>query len=200
VIQETLVVRENNSAQSELGGIIVSAVETNNGRAKLVVGRPGSPNLESTLSTGGAALFETPEGLFEVRVMSTTAVQVTVLLTQVSPRPGFAGGFVEQDSDNAPFTSAELVRIATSFQQIQRILSERSDVSPEQLDFVSRKLDDVQRVAEKLGRKDWINLVLGTLSSIVVSAAFSDPVRSALFQTAGAALSWLISGSVKLLP
>src|SRR5258708_117389 len=117
MVQETIVVKEHSSTQSKMGGIIVSAPSTLSGQARLVVGHPGLPNVTSELATGGAVLFETPEGLFEVRVMSNTSNDVTVLLTQLSPRPGIAGGFVDQDSDNAPFTPLELVKIAASLRQ-----------------------------------------------------------------------------------
>jgi len=199
LIQETLVIRQRNSIQAENGWVIVSAVETYPDSAKLVVGRPGLLNVEATLSVGDAVLFETPNGLFEVRVMSTGPTQVTVLVTQVSPRPGIAGGFIDQDSDNAPFTVAELGKIEESARQILNTMRARSDVSPEQLDFISRKLDDMQKASERMGRKDWMNLALGTLSSIIVTAAFPPDVAKALFRAAGDALTWLFNGGIRLL-
>jgi hypothetical protein len=132
--------------------------------------------------------------------MSATGLDVTVLLSQVSPRPGIAGGFVDQDSDNAPFTPPELLKIAASVQQIRQAMSERSDVSVEQLDFIARKLDGMQEASERLGRKDWMNLALGTLTSIIVSAALTPNVAKALLQAADIALSWLFGGGMKLLP
>jgi hypothetical protein len=201
MVQETIVVSERNSALAKMGGIIITAVETYSDRAKLVVGRPGLPNVESTLSVGSAVLFETPDGLFEVRVMSTSQViRVTVLLTQVSPRPGIAGGFVDQNSDNDPFSPPELARIAASVQQIKQAMSERSDVSTSQIDFIARKLDDMRGASERMGRKDWMNLALGTMTSVIVTAAFTPDVAKAFLQAAGVALSWLFGGGMKLLP
>jgi hypothetical protein len=200
LVQETIIVKENNSTQAELGGIIVSAVATYSGHARLVVGRPGLPNVESDLTVGGAVLFETPDGLFEARVMSSNLIEVTVLLSHLSPRPGIAGGFVDQNSDNAPFTQPELDKIAASVQQIRRAMSERSDVSPEQMDFIARKLDDMRDASERLGRKDWMSLAVGTLTSIIVTAAFTPNVAKAFLQVADAALSWLFGGGMRLLP
>jgi hypothetical protein len=201
MVQETIVINERSSAQAKMGGIIVSVVETYSDSAKLVVGRPGFPNIESTLGTGGAVLFETPEGLFEVRVMSTALVnKITVLLSQVSPRPGIAGGFVDQDTDNTPFTPPELAKIKDSVEQIKRIMSERSDVSASQLDFIARKLDDMREASERMGRKDWMNLAVGTMTSVIVTAAITPDVAKAFLQAAGVALSWLFGGGMKLLP
>lgn len=186
--------------QAELGGIIVSAVQTFSDNATLVVGCPGLPNISETLSVGGAVLFETPEGLFEVRVMKTSSAEVTVLLSHVAPRPGIGGGFIDQKQDNAPFTSEDLAKIKLSIEHIRRAIAERSDIAPEQLTFIGRKLDEMQAASERMGRKDWINLALGTLTSTVVSVALAPSEAKALFQVANAALSWLFGGGMKLLP
>ena len=100
--QERVVVNERDSAQTELGGLIVSAVHTFSDRVDLVVGRPGLPNIETTLRVGGTVLFETPdEGIFEVRVFSMTSVSATLLISHVSPHPGIAGGLVDQEPSNS---------------------------------------------------------------------------------------------------
>jgi hypothetical protein len=199
LVQETIVVKPYNSTQAKTGGIIVSATETSIDRATLVVGRPGFPNIERTLSTGGVVLFETSDGLFEVRVMSTWGGQVTILLSQISPRPGIMGGFVDQESDNAPFSPPELVKIATSLAQIRQAISGRPDVLPEQLDFISRKLDYLREASERLGRKDWIGLAIGTIGSAILTIALTPEVQKTILQAADIALSWLFTGGMRLL-
>jgi hypothetical protein len=57
----------------------------------------------------------------------------------------------------------------------------------------------MQKASERMGRKDWMNLALGTLSSIIVTAAFPADVAKALFRAAGDALTWLFSGGIRLL-
>ncbi len=140
MIQETLDVAQNDSALAETGGIIVSApVNSTAGKAKLVVGRPGLSNV-SEMAIGDAVLFETPDGLFEVRLFSISYPKATVLLSQVAPRPGIAGGFVDQDASNSQFTTEEIARIGSSMEQIMELVSERSNASPEQLAFIAGKL------------------------------------------------------------
>ena len=200
MVQERLVIPEHDSAHSEQTGLIVSAVQTFSDRAEIVVGRPGLPNMEATLGLGGAVLFETPDGLFEVRVLSTSGVQVQVLVTQISPRPGIAAGYVDQAGDNAPFLPEELERIATSIDQIRSAMRTRADLSSEQLRYLSDRLEEMRQASERLGRKDWVNLAVGTLTSIVVSAAFDPAAARTLLQAAGTALSWVFGGGLKLLP
>ena len=199
--QDRVIVHEHNSVQAKLGGLIISALRTTSDHVDLVVGRPGLPNLESSLRIGGAVLFETPDdGLFEVRLLAGSVTQAEFLISHISPRRGIAGGFVDQDLSNSPFTPAELAKIADSLHRIRLSLSERPDVTPEQMDLISRKLDEMRAASERLGRKDWMNLAVGTLTNIVVTAALGHEIAKALFQAAGKALSWLFGMPLELLP
>jgi len=199
--QDRVVVKEHNSVHAKLGGLIISALRTTSDGVDVVVGRPGLPNIERGLRTGGAVLFETPDdGLFEVRLLTSSANQAEFLITHISPRQGIAGGLVDQDPSNSPFTPSELAKIADSLQRIRLSLSRRSDVTPEQMDLISRKLDEMRAASERLGRKDWMNLAVGTLTSIVVTAALDREVAKALFQAASTALSWLFGMPLQLLP
>jgi hypothetical protein len=70
--QERATAFNKGSACFELGGLIVTAAEIDykEGKVRLVVGRPGFPNVTRTLEAGGAILFETPDdGVIEVRVL-----------------------------------------------------------------------------------------------------------------------------------
>jgi len=94
----------------------------------------------------------------------------------------------------------ELAKIADSLHRIRLALSARSDITPEQVDLISRKLDEMRAASERLGRKDWMSYAVGTLTGIVITAAFDREVAKALFQAAGAALSWLFGAPLQLLP
>jgi hypothetical protein len=93
----------------------------------------------------------------------------------------------------------ELSRIAADLEQVRLAISGRSDVTPEQLEYISRKLDEMRSASERLGRKDWMNLAVGTLTSVIVTTALDPTVARALIAAAGTALSWLFGGSLKLL-
>lgn len=198
--QEELEVEGRSSAQANLGSLVLSARNTKSDFVELVVGRPGLPNVQKELEVGDSVLFETPDtGVLEVRVLRTTAARATVLVSQVSPRQGILGGLVDDDPDNSPFTSQEIERVKESLEQIKLEMSQRHDLLPEQLDLISRKLDDMQAASERLGRKDWMHLAIGTLTSIVTTMALDQDLARGLFQTAQEALSWLFQSSLKLL-
>lgn len=199
--QEKRIIPERHSLATKLGDLIVSVVAISiSNKVALVIGRPGLPNLEVTLSLGGAALFETPDGLFEVRLMKVSVKGADILISQIAPRPGIFGGLVDQEPDNSHFTPEELGKIGTSLEQIRFAMSQRRDVTPEQLSYISRKLDEMKAASERLGRKDWMNWVLGVLTSVVVVAAFQPDVARALFKATSTALSWLFGEGMKLLP
>jgi len=200
MLQERLTIEERTSLQSEQTGLIISAVHTSSINSEIVVGRPGLHNLEATLALGGVALFETPEGIFEIRVLATSAYRVDLLVTKISPRPGIAAGFVDQDPENIPFLPEERARISASINEIQTAMLGRADIKSEQMDYLSERLEEMSQASERLGRKDWINYAIGTLTSIVITAAFDPPAAKALLHIAGDALTWVFGTGLRLLP
>lgn len=201
MVQEQLVIEKKSSKLAKLGGLIVTLRKTSVHDVDLIIGSPGFPNLERTLQLGDAVLFETPEaGLLEVRVMSIRTLDIEILVSQISPRPGIAGGFVDSDPSNSSFTKTEIRKIAESVEHIRLEMSKRNDVKPEQLDFIYRKLEEMRLAGERLGRKDWKNLAIGTLTGIIFNAALGPDIGKALFQVAGTALSWLFNDGLNLLP
>ena len=205
--QVVLVAFERNSVRTELGGLVVSVPEIRADHADLAVGRPGLPNIERTLRVGGMVLFETPDdGVFEVRLTATRtqdthpwSKQAVLLISRVSPRLGITGGFVEIDPSNDPFTPDELGRIGRSLDDVRAEMKKSSDETTEQLDLVLRKLDEIQTAASRLGRKDWLGFLVGSLTSLVVKAALAPAASKTLFLAASSALAWLVGGALRLL-
>jgi hypothetical protein len=121
------------------------------------------------------------------------------LACRISGRAGIAGGFVEDEGGNTPFEPNERARIAEGFKEVREKVARRADLEPEQKDLICRKLDEMERAAARFGRRDWINLVVGTLTNTIVSAALGSEVGRFLFRAVGDALSWLFSGPVHFL-
>ena len=123
-----------------------------------------------------------------------------VLVSQVSPQQGIRAGFAESDAGNAPFATPEIARISQGLQEVREAMVQRRDLNAEQVDLISRKLDEMQEAAERLGRRDWINLAIGTLTTTIVSAALGPDAGRGLFQALGSALAWLFGGPPRFLP
>jgi hypothetical protein len=63
---ETVTVKQNDSARLEAFGLILSVRQVYGRRCDVVVGYPALPNTAKDMETGDAMLFETPhEGVFE---------------------------------------------------------------------------------------------------------------------------------------
>jgi hypothetical protein len=196
---EELIIGKRASKRAKQSQLIVTAVAIYPNHAELVVGRPGLLNINGDIRLGEALILETPEGLFEVRVMEMTAVLVKVLVTDLVGRPGLIGGFIDQDISNSYFTAEERERITLSIQEIREKISTDASIASEKLDFISRKLSYIESASERLGRKDWINLTLGTLTSIVVSIGLDPSSARALFSVAEKTLFWVFNSGIKIL-
>lgn len=199
--QQQLDVPEGDSQVSKIGGIVLTVRATHTKRASVVIGRPGLPNSVAELDLGDAKIFETPDGLFEIRLLrvSGSGSLARFLLTEIAPRPGLAAGYVDQDAGNLPFSVADRARLAQSIAAIRLAMSDRIDVSDAQVNFILTKLDEMEVAAERLGRKDWINWALGTLTSVVVTAALDPAAAQALFRAADSALGWVLGASIQLI-
>lgn len=198
--QSVIVVRENSSERLDFANLILSVRTTYGSKSEVVVGCPGLPNVVDEVKIGDAILFETyNDGVFEFRALSMDAHQIQLLISQISPRLGIVGGFVDDDQSNTPFTSMELDKVAASIKHLQDDIKQIQNVTPEQLKLIDRKLKDMQDASQRLGRKDWINYVAGTLTTMCVSAAFAPETSKALFKAVDSAFRWLFDNALILL-
>lgn len=198
--QVTVTISEGSSSSVDFSSLILSVRGTYANRCIVVVGYPGLKNVVKEIKLGEAVLYETPnDGILEVRVVSTNTARARFLVSQVSPRLGIAGGFIDEDPNNSPFSSNELTQIASSVTNIKKELTQRNDIRAEQLELISRKLDEIHVASNRLGRKDWINYVAGTLTSLCISAAFSHEVSKSIFVTFNSAFAWFFDNALRLL-
>lgn len=198
--QETIVIKENNSHQVDFANLIVSVRRTCGQKSEVVVGCPGLPNKHSEIRVGDALLFETPnDGIFEVRALSMDTQNIEMLISHVSPRLGIIGGFIDDDPNNTSFSATELEKIAESVKIVKADIAKIQNVTPAQIDLIERKLNDIQDASQRLGRKDWVNYVAGSLTTLCVSAAFAPETSKALFKVVNLAFKWLFDNALMLL-
>ena len=169
------------------------------GAYDITVGFPGTPNERRRMFTGDAMLYETLAGTFDIRVLTQNANWVRFLVTHISPRPGIGGAFVTSDPSNAPFTQQELEKIALSVDQVKDEVSAQSEMLPEQIALIHKKLDEIKDASTRLGRKDWTNYVAGAITSTCASAAFAPDVTVRIYSALNSAFSWLFSNALQLL-
>jgi hypothetical protein len=199
--QSSITIEGNTSGQTDFGNLIISLRSTSTASGCVaVIGHPGLPNVVEKMHNGDAVLFETPEdGILEIRAIRVGNLEAEFLITQISPRSGFAGGFISDDPNNSPFSEAERIHIKDSISELKAELRQTGNFTGEQLELVNRKLDDIQSASERLGRKDWINYTAGTLTSLCIAAAFAPDVTRRIFESLNSAFSWVFTHGPVLL-
>ncbi len=198
--QSTVVIKEGTSELLESPNIIISVRHTYGSKSEVVVGSPGLPNVKEELLVGDAVLFETPnDGVFELRALRMDTKLIELLISQVSPRLGIIGGFVDDDPNNTPFTPDELGKISESIKQLSADIKKTQRFTSEQLNLIDRKLNEIDDASQRLGRKDWINYVAGTLTGVCVTAAFAPDPSKALFKAVNTAFRWLFDNALLLI-
>ena len=202
---EKISIGKNDSVLCELGTLVISVksifYRENDLFVPIILGRPGAPNVEKVLGIGDAVLFDTPDdGLLEVRALNIRPNGVKFLVSQVAPSSGLRVGFVDDDPSNRPFSEKEIQRIRESLESAKAELSQKSDFNTEQLDLISRKLDEIQQASERLGSKDWKNLVIGTLAGACMSLGLESEQAGAVFKIIDDSFRWLFQTAITLLP
>ncbi len=198
--QVTVDIYDGSSEILDIGNIIISAVATYSNRAILAVGSPGLPNVKEELYTGDTVLFETPsDGVFEVRVLENTSSNVICLVSQISPRLGIAGGFTEIQQENTPFSNTEIEKISSSIKELKQHLSNEKDFSKSQVKHIDVKLNEIFDASKRMGRKDWMNYVAGSLTSLCITAAFDAKLTKTIFTSTNSVFRWLFDNALLLI-
>ena len=192
-------INDANSKHLESSNLIISARNCMGSQSVIVVGFPGLPNEERKLHTGDAILYETPNGTYEVRVLSQNSLSVRFLITQITPMPSIAGAFNTDDPSNTPFSEQELQRISSSIEEVKSEISTNPTIQPEQIELVLSKLDEIKDAAQRLGRKDFITFTAGAITSTCISAAFSPAVTKSILLAINSKFSWLFTSAMLLL-
>lgn len=193
--EETIKIQQSSSSRSKLGNLIFSVpyVSSLDG-CNVIIGQAGLPNVNRKLNLGDAILYETAaDGILEIRLMEAYAGSATFLISQLLPSRGLSAGLINEDPSNLLFSAAERSRIAESLRLLNDDVSKSSQFTAEQLDLISRKMQEIQSASKRLGRKDWINYVAGTITTLCISAAFAPDQAKAIFNALNSAFSWLVS-------
>ncbi|HBB94217.1 MAG TPA: hypothetical protein DC054_02395 [Blastocatellia bacterium] len=102
----------------------------------------------------------------------------------------------DADTSNAAFNSTERAYIVQGINEIKQFLLTAHKVDPE---LVEARLNYLIESSERVGRKDWINLLVSVLVGIVISAALPPETTRELFRFAGTVLRQIINQPLLLM-
>jgi hypothetical protein len=82
-----------------------------------------------------------------------------------------------------PFSHAETEQIPSALKQVEKKIIDKFDPTPEQLGFVQYKLSYVvSKAKEGCPRMDWVNILVGVLTSIAVALSHSPEQAHRLWE------------------
>jgi hypothetical protein len=102
------------------------------------------------------------------------------------------------DTENISFNENEKQYIATGINEIKEYLLKAHDLSERNATLVAQRLDYLIEASNRVGRKDWINLLLSVLVGIVISAALPPDSARELFSFAGQVLHQILHSPLLL--
>jgi hypothetical protein len=99
------------------------------------------------------------------------------------------------DESNTPFSVEEKAYILSGITEIKQYLLTAHKLDPE---LVEARLNYLAEAADRVGRKDWINLLLSVLVGIIIQAAVPSDSSRELFRFVGTVLHKILRSQLAL--
>jgi hypothetical protein len=99
---------------------------------------------------------------------------------------------------NEQFNVKEQEYISAKITEIEGFLKEKHDLLERDIEIINTKLNYLEEASKRLGRKDWLNVLIGVSFKIAVDLGLSTNIAKEFFQLIGIAFSQLLSGPVLL--
>lgn len=90
---------------------------------------------------------------------------------------GSTGG----SSDNLPFEQSELPHVRKCLEELKAYVIKTKDLTESQRKIVDARFDHMEEAATRMGRKDWVAMVIGSLMGVAFSLALNGDGTRDLF-------------------
>jgi hypothetical protein len=105
----------------------------------------------------------------------------------------------ESLQSNGQFSPEEKAHVIRELAEVRRLLISAHHLQHHQSEALERGFDYVVQAMDRLGKKDWINLAMGALVNIAVTAAFAPAAASDLLHQFRVVVSPLYDAVLRLL-
>jgi hypothetical protein len=109
--------------------------------------------------------------------------------------PGLSG---DARLSNAPFTPKEQTYLAQQLKEIHQFVERTEQLQDDQKRFLEERFAYFEESSKRLGRKDWLNLLMGALLNTVINLAIPPDKINEIFHFTSTALSQLFSVRLSL--
>jgi hypothetical protein len=116
------------------------------------------------------------------------------LWAEMQNRKEFIEDIQRADSGNASFTEDEQRQIRAQLQKIKQQVREQFELTSEQITELDEKLEEAAEASKRMGRKDWLIYVLGTITALIITATVEPGVGEHIFAMVIHALGHLFTG------
>ncbi len=102
--------------------------------------------------------------------------------------------------ENTSFSDDERAKIASQLRVIRDELGGRGELTAVQLGNIDARLDDAEKASRRLGRKDWLLLFVGSLTSAMLADAIAPDTANEILAAALKAQRSLLDSPRPMLP
>jgi hypothetical protein len=127
-------------------------------------------------------------------------VEAPDLWASIGQEKALSTAAASRDIDNRPFTDAEQRLIAARLDEIKGYILDGQQLTADQGETVDRELAYLRESSERLGRKDWLNNLLGGLVGLAIGLALDPEKARGLLGLAGAVFQSLWGTAQGYLP
>jgi hypothetical protein len=102
--------------------------------------------------------------------------------------------------ENTPFTTQEQVQVRTALRELPAYLQQSQELAPNQLAALEARLDYLVEASSRLGRRDWLNILLGSIVSFALQEAVTSEVAKEIVQFVARSLGGIFGAELPGLP
>jgi hypothetical protein len=97
----------------------------------------------------------------------------------------------ETDFENTPFTSTDQTAITARIEQVKEYIRTSGELTSEQISRVEARLDHAEEASKRIGRKDWLMMVTGSILSLVLGDTITPQAAGHILTLLGHGLGHL---------
>jgi hypothetical protein len=104
------------------------------------------------------------------------------------------------DTDNSPFSLDEQGEVAKQLNEVKELLARTYQLDGEQLNGIQAGLDDLRESSQRMGRREWLMMFVGTVTTWVLTGLIPPEGAPKVLNLALRGLGHLFGGGMPELP
>lgn len=153
-----------------------------------------SPYKQELLPSWGEVLLTCAAWLYSLQ----DEVEAPDLWATIADEKAIVVAASGEEIENTPFTPVEQKQISAQLNEIKEYLGKTQEFNEQQAEFVNKRFDYLADAATRMRRKDWLNLAVGVITTVVIQLMFQPNVIHEIYQFIGKIFKPLLEGVLPL--